>query len=250
MKNNINIPINLNKKYLSTYLDISTDLYSNKENRIAIISESILNRPCKNSDLDIVVVTTNNYWQRKQLCINNIFVELFFYPKEEIAKLFKNKEYQDMHMIGYGYTIFDKDNDVKNLKKIAVDNFKAGPKKLKKEDQILKKYLIWDENQDILDILKTDKAGALSLMNKSILNSIDLFFALKNKWPCKPKFIISSVKNTDNYLGHLLKKFYLIDNNKLSQKYIIYKEIVSKIISPYDIDKPFVWVSKKEKIKK
>lgn len=249
MNNNLKIPKELNKKYLPTCLSICSELFLNKNNRAVIISESIVKRPHKNSDLDIVVITNNNFWQRKQLYINKVFVELFFYSEIEITNSFNTKDYQDMHMIAYGYVIFDKDSVVGNLKKIALKKFKLGPGKLSKDERLLRKYLIWDDNQDILDILNKDKVTALSLMNKSVLSCTELFFALNNKWPCKPKLLMQSVKDIDIDLYYLLNRFYLISGTNLTQKYKIYKKIATKMVYPHDINKPLIWVSKKYKNK-
>jgi hypothetical protein len=247
--NNLEIPTKLKEKYLKTYIEIGNELLLNKRNYAALISGSIIERPDKNSDLDIVVITNQKYWQRKQLSINGVFVEIFFYSENDLKKSFKEKDYQDMHMVAYGYVMFDKTNCLRKLKKIAIEKFEKGPGLMNKEDVLYSKYLIWDQNQDIEDIIDKDEASALALMNKSIWNSLELFYALKNKWFCKPKNIMSSVKEIDNDLYVLLNKFYSLKNNKVKSKYLIYRNIVSTIIEPYDLDRPFEWIGKKHKSK-
>jgi len=243
----LNIPKRLKSKYLKVYTDIGTRLLLEKKNYAAVLSNSIIKTPEKNSDLDIIVVTNKKYWQREHLSINGVFIELFFYPEKELLKSFlKEKDYQDMHMVSRGFVMFDKTNCLNNLKEVASSEYKKGPR-LNKENILYSKYMIWDQHQDIIDIINTDKLGAIALMHKSLWRAIELYFNLRNKWFCKPKKMLSSIYNLDKEKYLLLNKFYSLNSKKISIMYKIYREIISSIIKPYDIDKPFEWKSKKYK---
>jgi hypothetical protein len=192
----LKIPKKLKNKYLKSYINIGDMLLSDKKCRAAIISKSIIENPDKNSDLDIVVITNKNFWQRKQISINNVFIELFYYSPKELIKSFKEKEYQDMHMVAYGFVMFDKDGCLDKIKKIAKKLYKKGPCLIDKEKITYSKYLVWDRHQDVIDILKKDKDGALALMHKSLWEASELFFNLQNKWFCKPKKLLPSIKKS------------------------------------------------------
>jgi hypothetical protein len=242
---NLNIPKKLKNKYLKTYIDVGNRLISNNKYYAAILAESIIKRPEKNSDLDIVVITNQNCWQRKQLSINGVFIELFFYSEKELMKSFKEKEYQDMHMVAYGFTMFDKIGCLNKLKKIAHNKYKKGPGLINEEKITYLKYLIWDQHQDVMDILCRDKKNAVALMHKSLWQSLELYFNLRNRWFCKPKKLLPSTRKLNRKLYLLLRRFYSLDSKRVDILYGIYRKIISIIIKPIDIDKNFEWNGKK-----
>lgn len=244
---NLNIPKKLKNKYLKTYIDIGNKLILNNKYYAAILAESIIKRPEKNSDLDIVVITNQNCWQRKQLSINGIFIELFFYSEKELKKSFKEKEYQDMHMVAYGFIMFDKMGCLNKLKKIAYNKYKDGPCLINKEKITYLKYLAWDQHQDVMDILRKDKKSAIALMHRSLWQSLELYFNLKNRWFCKPKKLLPSIRGLNRNLYLLLRKFYSLNPKNVDILYNIYRKIISIIIKPIDIDKHFEWNGKKHR---
>ncbi|MCL4480498.1 MAG: hypothetical protein M1113_03315 [Candidatus Thermoplasmatota archaeon] len=80
MNGPLNIPNKLEGAYLKAYVDIGNNLASDPTIQAAILSNSLINTvPDTNSDLDIVAITNQNYWQRKQLSIQGVFVEIFFF---------------------------------------------------------------------------------------------------------------------------------------------------------------------------
>lgn len=244
---NLNTPKKLKNKYRKAYVDIGNKLILNSKYHAAILAESVIKRPEKNSDLDIIVITNQNCWQRKQLSINGIFVELFLYSEKELIKSFEEKEYQDMHMVAYGFVMFDKNKCLDKLKKIAYNKYKKGPNLINKEKITYLKYLIWDQHQDVADVLNKDKMSAMALMHKSLWQSLELYFNLKNKWFCKPKKLLPSVRGLNKKLYLLLKKFYSLNLKKIDILYKVYREIISIIIKPNDIDKRFEWSGKKHR---
>jgi hypothetical protein len=244
MNGQLNIPNNLDESYLKAYMDIGNNLASDPTIQAAILSNSLIDTvPDTNSDLDIVAITNQNCWQRKQLSIQGIFVEVFLYSETELTRSFDNGDYQDMHMVGYGFEMFDKSNCVKKLKEKAKMMFEKGPGVPDQEKATYLKYLLWDNYCDVTDILSKDVVGAIALMHKSVWYAAEVLFALNGRWFCKPKKLHLSVETLDNQISLLLKDFYSIDPKHVDDLYKTYGRIISIIIAPYKLDEHFVWSS-------
>jgi hypothetical protein len=246
MNGPLNIPNKLEGAYLKAYVDIGNRLASDQTIQAAILSNSLINTvPDTNSDLDIVAITNQNYWQRKQLSIQGVFVEIFFYSETELVRSFDNGDYQDMHMVGYGFEMFDKSNCIKKIKEKAKMMFEKGPGVPDHERTTYLKYLVWDNYCDVTDILSKDTVGAVALMHKSVWYAVEVLFSLNGRWFCKPKKLLLSVETLDNQISSLLKDFYMIDSRHVDDLYKIYCRIISKIIAPYKLDEHFIWNSSK-----
>ena len=105
----INIPSGLKGNYLRAYLTISKQLSEDPSFICAFLSGSMLRgEGGPYSDIDIIALMEPqfDFFKRKQGFINNTFYELFMYSKNELEKSFRNCDYQDMHMVGFGFPIF------------------------------------------------------------------------------------------------------------------------------------------------
>lgn len=242
----LNIPNNLTSPYLKAYQEIGNDLISNPEIQAAILSNSLINSaPDANSDLDIVAITNQDYWQRKQVSINGVFVEIFLYSEKELLRSFNDGDYQDMHMVAYGFDMFDKVDRLKGMKEKAIEMFEKGPGIPDEERSTYLKYIVWDNYCDVVDIVLKDNVGAVALMNKSIGYALEALFALNGKWFCKSKKLLSSVEAVDKGVFSLLNDFYSIDSHRAADLFKVYCKIISIIIAPYKLDEHFIWSSHK-----
>jgi hypothetical protein len=84
-------------------------------------------------------------------------------------------------------------------------------------------------------------------MHKSLWEASELFFNLQNKWFCKPKKLLPSIKKVDKNLYFLFKKFYSFKEKNIMLLYKIYRQIISEIIKPNNIDEYFQWNGKKHR---
>lgn len=246
MKYSLSIPEKLFGRYLEAYKEIGEQLISDPSIQSAFLSNSLLvSSPDDNSDLDIIAITNENVWQRKQLSVGGVFVELFLYSREELFKSFEAGDYQDMHMVAYGFVMFDKSKQASEIKENAKEIFERGPgiPTLEKIDYL--KYLVWDSYCDVSDIILKDPVGSVALMHKSVWFSIEASFSLKGRWFCKPKRLLAAVADLDSDLHLLLDRFYKISNTNIEDLFQIYSEIIEKVIFPHHLKEHFVWTSDK-----
>ncbi len=242
MKTSLNIPKKLKGPYLEAYINIGNRLISDPKIQTAVLSNSLLNlSPDTNSDLDIIAIINQDFWQREQLSIGGIFIELFLYSKPELFKSFKNGDYQDMHMVAYGFVMFDKKKQIEDIKHKAKEMFEKGPGIPNKEKTDYLKYLVWDNYCDVADIVYKDPLGAYALMQKSVWFAVEVFFVLKGRWFCKPKKFLASVKDLNEGLYSLLKDFCGTDNHDVSACFLLYGKIIERVIFPHSLKDHFVW---------
>lgn len=248
MNTELNIPKNLPSKYLDTYIKIGNILLSDKNILGAVLSGSFFdNKHGPTSDLDIITISKKDIRQRRQLSIGGVFVELFIYSKEELYRSFKEGDYQDMNMMGYGFIMFDKINTLNPIRRIARRFFEKGPKKLNKGQEIYLKYLIWDSYCNVVDILELDRLGASALMNRNIWQAIEIYYKLKAIWFCRPKRMLSEIERIDKNLHAKLMKFYSSSTEDINLMFTEYASVVESIMAPNKLDKHFVWQSKPRK---
>lgn len=244
----INIPNNLPKKQLGAFTKVAEKLLKNPEIDTLFFSGSFYHGDSgHNSDLDFIAITKPefDYFQRTQDVSNGVFYELFVYSENQLKKSFKRMDYQDMHMVGYGFLVFSKGQNFKSIKKLAKSLFEKGPVEMTADKLEYEKYLLWDKFADILDI-KTDNSGlAKSLMNILLWDALRLLYIDKRVWFPKRKRILESLIKTDKDAYELVRQFLNSSNNKGRMLEILTK-IVENIIYPSKLSGPFIWQSEKK----
>jgi predicted nucleotidyltransferase len=246
----INIPDNLPTQQLKAFTEIAKKLFENPEIDTLFLSGSFYHgNHSSNSDLDFLAITKSDvdYFQRIQDVSNGVFYELFVYSEKQLKRSFELMDYQDMHMVGYGFPVFSKSYNFENIRKLAKDLFEKGPKKIHDKELEYEKYLLWDKYTDILDILEKDSGLASSLMHLLLWDSLKLLYIKKCVWFPKKKRLFESLIHVDNEIHSLTGEFLnpVSGNNK---RFKILSTMIEKIIYPRKLSEPFVWQGEKKKL--
>lgn len=243
----INIPDNLPKKQLKAFTDIAEKLLKNPEIDTLFFSGSFYHGDSgPNSDLDFIAITKPefDYSQRIQDINDEIFYELFVYSEDQLRKSFDRMDYQDMHMVGYGFLVFSKSQNFENIRNLARSLFEKGPTKISGKQLEYEQYLLWDKYNDILDSRTKDPHLAKLLMNILLWDSLKLLYVDKCVWFPKRKRLFESLAKIDIDIHKLVDEFLNLD---IDEKYLLEKlgSIVEKIIYPHKLTDPFIWQSEK-----
>lgn len=242
----INTPDNLSGKELKAFTKIAEKLFNNPEIDTLFFSGSFFHEvPGPNSDLDFIAITKPDYdyFQRIQDVNSGIFYELFVYSEKQLKKSFELLDYQDMHMVGYGFLVFSKSQDFPNIQKLAKNLFKKGPSKIPAKQLEYEKYILWDKYNDILDIRIKDPKLAKSLINILLWDALKLFYIDKCIWFPKRKKLLESLSKIDKETYELVYEFINSDDEHLLEKI---NKIIEKIILPNKLCDPFIWQSEKK----
>lgn len=246
----INTPNNLPEKQLNAFTNIAKKLLKNPEIDTLFFSGSFYHGDSGlNSDLDFIAITKPefDYSQRTQDVNNGIFYELFIYSENQLKKSFERMDYQDMHMVGYGFLVFSKSQSFKGIKDLAKDLFEKGPAKISDKQLEYEKYLLWDKFTDILDIKISNPDLAKSLMNILLWDALRLLYIDKCTWFPKKKRLFESLAKIDEDRHELVCQFLNSDNDN-NIEYMLEKlsKIVENIIHPNKLSDPFIWQSEKK----
>lgn len=242
----INTPANLSGLQREAFSNITKKLFENPEIDTLFFSGSFYHGGSgPNSDLDFIAITNPefDYSQRIQDVNNGIFYELFIYSKNQLKKSFDLLDYQDMHMIGYGFLVFSKNNKFEDIKKLAKDLFEKGPPKISNKQFEYERYLLWDKYADILDIIEKNAAMAKFLMSLLLWDSLKLLYVDKCIWFPKKKMLLESLVNIDKEI-YLLTYEFLNSGSDTKKLLGILSKITEKIIYPNKLSEPFVWQDK------
>jgi len=246
----INTPNNLPEKQLNAFTNIAKKLLKNPEIDILFFSGSFYHGDTgSNSDLDFIAITKPefDYSQRIQNVSNGIFYELFIYSENQLKKSFERMDYQDMHMVGYGFLVFSKSQNFESIKKLAQGLFEQGPAKISDDQFEYERYLLWDKFTDILDIKTNNPDLAKSLMNILLWDALRLLYINKCVWFPKKKRLFESLAKIDEDIYGLVRQFLNSDNDN-NIEYMLEKlsKIVENMIHPNKLSDPFIWQSEKK----
>jgi hypothetical protein len=243
----INIPNNLPEKQLKAFIYIAERLLKNPEIDTLFFSGSFYHGDHGvNSDLDFIAITKPefDYFQRIQDVSNEIFYELFIYSENQLKKSFERMDYQDMHMVGYGFLVFSKSHNFEDIKNLAKSLFERGPTKISEKQLEYEQYLLWDKYNDILDVRIKDPKLAKLLMNILLRDSLKLLYINKCVWFPKRKRLFESLAKIDRDVHELVYEFV---NSDIGDNYSLDKlgSVIEKIIFPNKLNDPFIWKSEK-----
>lgn len=240
----VTVPPSLDEKYIPAYKDIALSVaLDNRFIGMYAAGSVIRGEGAEHSDLDFIILTddTLNYSQRHQDTARGVFFEAFIYSPQELLDSFAKGDYQDMHMVGYGYNSFGDNAKLNPLKEYARELFESGPGSANKESIDYKKYLLWDSYADIKDVLATSPLLAKSLMHESMWSALKVFYDEKAIWFPKKKRLMESLSIDDMALSEKVTNFLSKENPQ--EAIIEYREMIQYIIGDRSIDQPYAWRS-------
>lgn len=138
----------------------------------------------ENSDIDISIITKNNYKKRGNVIIDDIMIEYFINPISELKKYMED-DYNNRHrlstsnLIGNGKIIFSKGNIMEYLQKEALSYYDKEfptPDGTKVKCQ---KYACWDAYDELKDKVKNNESYNLNYF-VLLQNLIDCYYYSNN----------------------------------------------------------------------
>lgn len=185
----------------------------------------------ENSDIDISIITKNNYKKRGNVIIDDIMIEYFINPISELKKYMED-DYNNRHrlstsnLIGNGKIIFSKGNIMEDLQKEALSYYDKEfptPDGTKVKCQ---KYACWDAYDELKDKVKNNESYNLNYF-VLLQNLIDCYYYSNN---------VASVP--------ISKLEQILRNNEYARKYNLknepseeFKRLVLECIDTISIDK-------------
>jgi predicted nucleotidyltransferase len=207
----------------------------------AFIFGSYARKQREHNDIDVVVLTNKDWYQRESKRIDGTLFEFFYRPISSIKEtLSSEKEINQLRWFNEAKIIYDpagKTNEIVEFSK----------KLLKKKlvvDKARWRYWVGDQLQDITK--ENNPHQKAFLMQKIFKDLTQLYFLCKKEMPPKDNYVIKKIQKEDPQFFELVKNF--IDANTENQEkelLIIVKYFEKKIGKPR-----LTWTSKKKQYKR
>ena len=161
----------------------------------------------KNSDLDLFILIDDIGHREKGIKVfNDIDVEYFLQPYDKIIDYFNVEETSSkcttLSLFDKGKIIYDENNEMRELVKIAKKKIKKKLPKLTKMQIDMSKYFL----EDYLKDMKYAKKEVKTLIEHKLFEEvISVFFAFERQRIPKEKYLLSSIEQKD--FKDLLEKY-------------------------------------------
>jgi len=208
--------------------------FKKKKNILGIlVSGSYINGDLsKNSDIDLFIIMGDIQWREKGIKLfNGIEVEYFLQPYSQILKYFERESESlkrtTISMFSSGKILFDSQNKVKGLVRVAK---KLSTKKLPKISKArinLIKYFVEDDLKDLSDAVENKDVALANLIINSLFHDILKNYFLLERFP-KPKlkYLLNEIKDKEfkNKVSTFLKsnsiEMKITSINKLAKYFL------------------------------
>jgi len=156
----------------------------------------------EHNDIDIVVLTNQNWRQRESKKIKGVLFEFFYEPVDSIkATLTSEKEINQLRWFNEAKIIYDPKGKTKEIVEFS--------KKILQDKLVLDKdrwrYWIGDQLQDIKK--ESDIPQKVFLMQKVFKDLIQLYFLCKKEMPPKDNYAIKKIHIDDVVFFELISNF-------------------------------------------
>lgn len=246
----INIPDNIEGVQRDAFIEVADTLIKNPEIDTLFFSGSFYHGDSgPNSDLDFIAITKPefDYSQRIQDVSHGIFYELFLYSEDQLKSSFERIDYQDMHMVGYGFLVFSKSQNFETVRNLARTLFDKGPAKISDKQLEYEKYILWDKYNDVLDVMEIESNPVKLLMNVLLWDTLVVLYKNKCVWFPKRKRLLKSLDTVDASVSELVNEFLHSSSDKGLQLKIL-GNIVEKVIYPSKLKDQFTWQSERSRL--
>ena len=218
----------MNERFALALNDAIEWIKSNYVVRGIIVSGSIIRGNAnKNSDFDIYVIHDGQFKQRVQKIFNGVPCEIFICNLEQVYKYFEIESETNRpvaaDMIATGTLYIG--GEVRQIIQLIEDakKYVARPFLLSAEKTILSKYSIAILVEDATDIISTDSATAIYILDQCMAKTIEFIFASNNQPLPRMKERIKILLEIDKRLGKEIEAYFLC--NDASGKLEIVKSI-------------------------
>ncbi len=163
------------------------------------------------SDLDVYVVVTSPYRQRRQVLIDNVRAEIFINPPWTIRAYFTEERHDGgpatAHMLVTGHVLYRQGSLLDELRSEAAAMLAAGPAALSESALTERRYFLIDLVEDAEDMRRDDPDALAFLLPGIVERSVTLLYARARRWRPKPKRLPSDLNAVDTHAAVLLRAY-------------------------------------------
>ncbi len=196
------------------------------------------------SDFDIYVLHNDNYRQRVQKFFNGVPCEIFInsivHTHTSFETELKNNRPCTAHMLATGLVYFDN----KSIDTVALveeaKRYMQLSLGLTDKQQVAMQYSIAQAFEDAKDVIDTDEATAVMLLNKTITEVITYLYAVNKKPLPGIKHRIANLQDIDKSIADMVYQFYKAATVKQQHKLV--SDVLNKLGIPTGF---FEWQSDK-----
>ncbi|KAI4453833.1 oxidoreductase-related [Holotrichia oblita] len=210
--------------------EITQELYKDNNVLALILYGSVArHEESANSDIDLLVITNENYLQKRHVMRNGIIVEFVEMPLEFLQKFILKKEIPMLFALTEGIILFDKISATEQLIADASKILKNGPPaNIKWEDEGYRTKKRSDLTEIYKDLLDVDDEIAFNYIASLLITSaIPMLIEINNLWHQTRKKTINYLKsqcsNGYKYIEILLNpECSLLEKRDAAEKLIKY----------------------------
>ncbi|CAB4377528.1 hypothetical protein RhiirA5_353131 [Rhizophagus irregularis] len=202
----------------------------------------IYGNACPHSDVDVDVFIKSQRKCRRNIFIDGLEVEMFIHPPEHVFHILT---YDSSGIIlrcyTFGRIIYDPNNIIPQLQKLAKLRWEAGPPALEPKDNWRPRYEIADLLRDLEDSdFVRDEATAHFLLVKLVERLARIQERLCRRWPEKLKRCIEGWESWDSFGGRLAKRA-LNSNLKWAERLRCARDLAKYVLEPIGGVMPIEW---------
>jgi predicted nucleotidyltransferase len=182
------------------------------------------------SDLDVKVIIDKDTCENiNHPFIDDIKLDITFFSFKQLEARMDHQvvKHERIPMIAESLILFDKTGKLKELKKRYK---KAKPKRYKKDEYQLVKFIAHHANEKIEKSLEKDPAMALLGMHLNLNDIIKIHYQIRGRWLVGNKRIFLDLNSWDKPFLKLLKA-YILEKDNL-KKFKLWSKMIDHILKP------------------
>ena len=186
------------------------------------------------SDLDVYVVVSSPWRQRRQLLLDGVPVEVFINPPWTIRSYFadeaKDGAPSTAHMLATGVVLYARDGTLEGLRDEARHILAQGPAALTDEELTQRCYFLVDLSEDADDVRENDPDALAFVLPMLVERAVALLYARARRWLPKPKRLPTDLEGFDPDAAALLRAY--LHEPDLLRRYSLACALVERAIAP------------------
>ncbi len=174
------------------------------------------------SDIDLLVILKDGYKRAVEYFEKQAF-EIIYTTEPAAVEYWQNNRHDAVGLWNVAKILFDRDGTGERLKEFGTKLCKEIPSEVSESTLAHLRFDFEDSLKAVERIRTSDPATASLLLQKKMLNLIDLYFDLKRVWRLAPKQQLEHILIQDAGLGKMFQDFYTGEN--LDQQLVVAKNI-------------------------
>lgn len=201
------------------------------------------------SDLDLYVVVSSPWRQRRQLLLAGVRVEVFINPpwtiRSYVADELREGSPSTAHMLATGIPLYARGPVLSELRDEARRLLTDGPLALTEGELTQRRYDVIDLAEDADDVREGDPDALAYVLPLLVQRAIALLYARQRRWAPKPKRLPGDLERVDPDAAALLRAY--LREPDLSRRHVLAGALVDRAIAPLP-RAFFAWESKPEEM--